>query len=104
MKKLLITGASGKLGSCLRVGLEDSGKYEVIAADLKPNPQTGVIMLDVTDAKVIKYLEALIGYKPQDDASKMMEELYEKNEQIPQGESEYQGGVNVEKGQKSRFD
>jgi uronate dehydrogenase len=265
-KKLLITGAAGKLGSSLREGLKARGGYEIVAADLKPDPQAGVVALDVTDAqrlleltegvdavlhfawaedgedflgKVlpinvtgaynvyeaarengvkrvifassnhstgfyrvgetvepeepyrpdsfyglskcyiellgrfyadkygissinirignfpgddrphsersahiwissrdivqlaaccieadssidflslygtsdnsdnyydIKYLEALIGYKPQDDASKLMEESYKRNEQIPQDETEFQGGGFVEKDQKSLYD
>jgi nucleoside-diphosphate-sugar epimerase len=38
MKKLLITGASGKLGSSLMEGLKEQGIYEIVAADLHHDP------------------------------------------------------------------
>ncbi|MDF2963774.1 MAG: NAD-dependent epimerase/dehydratase [Paenibacillus sp.] len=54
-KKLLITGASGKIGRCLLEGLSGLGKYDLLAADIHPDPQAGVVELDVVNAE--RFLE-----------------------------------------------
>jgi uronate dehydrogenase len=49
-KRILITGASGTIGSCLLEGLRETGRYDVIGADVHPDERIGVVELDVTDA------------------------------------------------------
>ncbi|MEK3726063.1 NAD-dependent epimerase/dehydratase family protein [Paenibacillus sp. FSL H8-0034] len=56
MKKLLITGANGKLGESLLQGLREQGKYDIVAADLQPDPDQGIVKLDVTDANRLQEL------------------------------------------------
>ncbi|WP_159883268.1 NAD-dependent epimerase/dehydratase family protein [Paenibacillus puerhi] len=49
-KRMLITGASGRIGSCLLDGLRQTGRYDIIGADVEPDEQKEVVQLDVTDA------------------------------------------------------
>ncbi|MDP4099270.1 NAD(P)-dependent oxidoreductase [Paenibacillus sp. P96] len=55
-RKVLITGAAGKVGGCLVDGLRVNGRYDVIAADLRGDAERGITMLDVTDAARLKEL------------------------------------------------
>ncbi|AFH59359.1 NAD-dependent epimerase/dehydratase family protein [Paenibacillus caseinilyticus] len=55
-KRLLITGAGGRIGSCLAEGLRAHGGYEVVAADLKEDKTAGILQLDVTDGERLKEL------------------------------------------------
>ncbi|PZE22089.1 NAD-dependent epimerase/dehydratase family protein [Paenibacillus xerothermodurans] len=48
-RRLLVTGASGRIGKCLTEGLRGHG-YEIIAADIKPDPELGVVELDIVNA------------------------------------------------------
>jgi uronate dehydrogenase len=47
LKKILITGANGRIGRVLVDGLR--GSYEVVATDIVPDPARGVAAVDVTD-------------------------------------------------------
>lgn len=49
-KKLLITGAGGRIGNCLAEGLRIRKEYEVVATDIKPDPENNVLEQDVADA------------------------------------------------------
>lgn len=53
-KKILITGAAGRIGSCLAEGLRAAGRYDVIATDIAPDPDRGIEKLDVTDAQAVE--------------------------------------------------
>lgn len=48
-KKVLVTGAAGKIGSCLAAGLSKMDKYEMIATDLSGDVAKGIQRLDVTN-------------------------------------------------------
>ncbi|WP_160035898.1 NAD-dependent epimerase/dehydratase family protein [Paenibacillus sp. An7] len=49
-KRILITGAAGKIGSCLAAGLRETSKYEVIATDLMGDETKKILPLDVTNS------------------------------------------------------
>ncbi|ANF95313.1 NAD-dependent epimerase/dehydratase family protein [Paenibacillus bovis] len=51
-RKLLITGAGGRIGSALYQGLKD--EYDVIATDVEENQEEGIQQLDITDPVRIK--------------------------------------------------
>ncbi|MDR9854280.1 NAD-dependent epimerase/dehydratase family protein [Paenibacillus sp. VCA1] len=53
-RKILITGAAGRIGSCLAEGLKSSNRYDVIATDVNADPGGGIIKLDVTDAPAVE--------------------------------------------------
>ena len=55
-RKVLITGAAGRVGGCLAAGLRDNGRYDIVAADLKADADRGITALDVTDAVRLKEL------------------------------------------------
>lgn len=55
-KRIVITGAAGKIGSCLTEGLRATGRYDIVAADIHPDAQAGVVELDVTDAARMREL------------------------------------------------
>lgn len=50
-RKILITGAAGRIGSCLAQGLQATEAYNIIAADLNANEEQGIKKLDVTNAE-----------------------------------------------------
>ncbi|SFS69631.1 NAD(P)-dependent oxidoreductase [Paenibacillus sp. 453mf] len=50
-RKILITGAAGRIGSCLAQGLQATEAYDIIAADLNANDAQGIKPLDVTNAE-----------------------------------------------------
>ncbi|SDC44279.1 uronate dehydrogenase [Paenibacillus sp. UNCCL117] len=49
-KRILITGASGRIGSCLLKGLQETGRYDIVAGDIEADAERGGVKLDVTDA------------------------------------------------------
>lgn len=49
MKRILITGAAGRVGKDVYLGLRDDPRYEVIATDINPDEALGITTLDVTD-------------------------------------------------------
>ncbi|WNQ12401.1 NAD(P)-dependent oxidoreductase [Paenibacillus aurantius] len=49
MRKVLLTGAGGTIGSCLYEGLKKTGRYEIKAADLHEDRSRGIQAFDVTD-------------------------------------------------------
>lgn len=50
-RKILITGAAGRIGSCLAEGLRATGAYDIIAADLNADEAKDIKPMDVTDGK-----------------------------------------------------
>ena len=56
-KKLLLTGANGKIGRRLHIELEKRGTYDILGVDIEPDQDSNVVQLDVTEAA---RLEALI--------------------------------------------
>ncbi|WP_243297866.1 NAD-dependent epimerase/dehydratase family protein [Bacillus litorisediminis] len=55
-KKLLLTGANGKIGRLLHKALKNSGSYDILATDIEPNRDHNVVQLDVTDAARLEAL------------------------------------------------
>lgn len=55
-RKLLITGAAGVIGRALLEGLQALDRYEIVAADLRPDHDAGIVALDVTDASRLREL------------------------------------------------
>ncbi|WP_172195621.1 NAD-dependent epimerase/dehydratase family protein [Saccharibacillus qingshengii] len=53
-KKLLITGASGKVGWSVAEKLRESGHYEIVATDLEEDRQRGIVPLDMTDPEAVR--------------------------------------------------
>ena len=51
-RKLLITGASGVIGSSLYRGLQQ--EYDVLATDIEADADQGIESLDITNAQQIK--------------------------------------------------
>jgi uronate dehydrogenase len=49
MKRILITGASGRIGGNIFNGLKAMGNYDLIGGDIKPDPDNGIRRMDVTD-------------------------------------------------------
>ncbi|GIP37317.1 dTDP-glucose 4,6-dehydratase [Paenibacillus sp. J31TS4] len=56
MKKVLITGANGLIGSHLAEGLRQSGEYEVIATGLRGDPEKNIQQMDMTDYEQVLQL------------------------------------------------
>lgn len=55
-RKLLVTGAAGRIGNTLFEGLKADERYEVIGADVQAEEQAGIVELDITDAERIHEL------------------------------------------------
>ncbi|NGZ78007.1 NAD-dependent epimerase/dehydratase family protein [Saccharibacillus alkalitolerans] len=53
-KKLLITGASGKVGWSLTKRLRETGRYEIAATDLEADEAKEIAALDMTDAEQVR--------------------------------------------------
>ncbi|TYP79172.1 NAD-dependent epimerase/dehydratase family protein [Paenibacillus methanolicus] len=73
-RKLLVTGASGVIGARVAEGLRELDRYEITAADLRPDERRGIVPLDVTDAErlleLTKGVDTVIHFawaKDQDD-------------------------------------
>lgn len=54
MKKILITGANGRVGRTITKGLRASGGYDVIATDIVADPEAGIQALDVQDFAALR--------------------------------------------------
>jgi uronate dehydrogenase len=48
-KKLLITGANGRIGRCLLDGLRSHGGYDILASDIRPDAELDIVQLDIVD-------------------------------------------------------
>ena len=57
MKRILITGAAGRIGRVVAAGLRETGKYDIVATDIRPDEDTDVLPLDIRDqAKVTEQM------------------------------------------------
>lgn len=54
LKKILITGANGRIGRVVSDGLRQTRQYEVVATDVNPDPDNQVTLLDVQDFEALK--------------------------------------------------
>lgn len=54
MKKILITGAAGRIGRVVTEGLRQTGRYEVVATDVTPDPAQDIQPLDVQDFDALR--------------------------------------------------
>ena len=54
MKKILITGANGRVGRAITNGLRESGDYDVIPTDLVGDADNGIQPLDVRDFAALR--------------------------------------------------
>ncbi len=48
-RKLLLTGASGRIGNVIYEGLKKDGRYTVIGADIEANEGQGIVKMDIAD-------------------------------------------------------
>lgn len=48
-RKLLITGANGRIGNVIYKGLQEDGRYDVIGADIQADEGQGIVQMDVAD-------------------------------------------------------
>lgn len=55
-KKLLLTGANGKIGRLLHKELKKRGTYDILGVDIEPDRDRNVVQLDVTDAARLEAL------------------------------------------------
>ncbi|MFS0725807.1 NAD-dependent epimerase/dehydratase family protein [Paenibacillus sp. 1P07SE] len=49
-RKVLVTGAAGRVGGAIAAGLREMDRYDIIGTDLQADEQEGIEALDVTDA------------------------------------------------------
>jgi uronate dehydrogenase len=56
MKKILITGATGKIGKSVIQGLRELNHYDILATSRHADEEAGVMALDVTDAAQLEEL------------------------------------------------
>jgi uronate dehydrogenase len=49
-RKLLLTGAAGRIGNALFTGLKEDSRYEVTGADIQADEEQGIAQLDINDA------------------------------------------------------
>ncbi len=54
MKKILLTGAGGQLGRCIRDILNTRSDMEYVATDVMASPSEGIAALDLTDAEAVE--------------------------------------------------
>ena len=54
MKKILITGAAGRIGQVVAAGLRQTGAYEVIATDIQAAEEHNILPMDVQDRAAIE--------------------------------------------------
>ena len=59
MKKILITGGGGSMGTALVDGLRESGLYDVVGTARRPKEERGEVLLDVRDLE--RCIEVLKG-------------------------------------------
>lgn len=55
-KKLLLTGANGKIGRKLHKELKKRGTYDIMGVDIEPDQDRNVVQLDVTDTARLEAL------------------------------------------------
>ncbi|MDO3412718.1 NAD(P)-dependent oxidoreductase [Saccharibacillus sp. CPCC 101409] len=55
-KKLLITGAAGKVGWSIARKLRETGRYDIVATDLEEDAERDIASLDVTNAEDVRRL------------------------------------------------
>ncbi|GGG13102.1 NAD-dependent dehydratase [Paenibacillus albidus] len=48
-RKLLITGAAGRIGNVLYRGLKEDARYDVVGADIQADEEQGIVQMDVAD-------------------------------------------------------
>ncbi|KUP22689.1 NAD(P)-dependent oxidoreductase [Paenibacillus sp. DMB5] len=48
-RKLLVTGASGRIGNTIYQGLRADGRYDVIGADIEEDAAQGIVQMDIAD-------------------------------------------------------
>jgi uronate dehydrogenase len=48
-RKILITGAGGKVGGCIAEGLRNTDRYDIVATGLHEDDEAHIVALDVTD-------------------------------------------------------
>lgn len=48
-RKLLLTGASGRIGNVIYQGLKADGRYDITGADIQADEDEGILQLDITD-------------------------------------------------------
>ncbi len=48
-RKLLITGAGGRIGNLIYQGLKEDGRYDVSGADIQADDRQGILQLDIRD-------------------------------------------------------
>ncbi|MCE3199599.1 NAD-dependent epimerase/dehydratase family protein [Paenibacillus sonchi] len=48
-RKLLITGAAGRIGNVIYRGLQENGRYDVAGADIQADESQGILQMDVAD-------------------------------------------------------
>ncbi len=93
MKKVLITGSSGRIGSVLLKGLRQLGKYDVIGTDLKANEAHSVTRLDVRDQDACR--QAFRGVDAVVHCASYMTDKFRHNFAEQQVPSNMIGGFNV---------
>ena len=54
MKKILITGAAGRIGQVVTAGLRQTGDYEVVATDVRADAEQEIVAMDVQDRAAIE--------------------------------------------------
>lgn len=53
MRKILLTGANGRIGRVVVEGLRQTGDYEVVATDVQPDDERNIQALDVQDTAAL---------------------------------------------------
>lgn len=48
-RKLLLTGASGRIGNVIYKGLKKDGRYTMIGADIEADQEQGIVEMDIAD-------------------------------------------------------
>jgi uronate dehydrogenase len=73
-RRLLLTGAAGRIGNALFKGLNEDGRYEVTGADIQADEEQGIVELDINDevrlAELTKDIDTVLHFawiKDEDD-------------------------------------
>ncbi|WP_342421639.1 NAD(P)-dependent oxidoreductase [Paenibacillus sp. FSL E2-0178] len=73
-RKLLLTGAAGRIGNALFKGLKEDSRYEVTGADIQADEEQGIAQLDINDearlAELTKGIDTVLHFawiKDEDD-------------------------------------
>lgn len=54
MKKILVTGAAGRIGRVICDGLRQTGEYDIVAADIRADEGAGIVPMDVQDRAAVE--------------------------------------------------